>query len=94
MPADARRLSGESIQGVCEIEEFAAHGAGRDRKPARLLIEVPHGATTATHFAALRRRLRGSYPDDLREFYFVNTDVGAPETARESAVARNWHSSS
>ena len=44
-----------------------------------LLVEIPHGATRAAHFDALASELVGPFPDDLRDFFFVNTDVGAPE---------------
>jgi predicted N-formylglutamate amidohydrolase len=56
----------------------------RDSRPS-LLLEVPHGATRAAHFDALRAALAGSYPDDLRDFFFVNTDVGAPDLASRVA---------
>ncbi len=46
---------------------------------------MPHGATEGAHFDAVRAKLYGDYPVDLREFFFVNTDVGAPECAREIA---------
>jgi hypothetical protein len=63
----------ESVPGVVEVE--------RSGPPAKLLIEIPHGATRGAHFDALRARLYGDYSDELREFFHVNTDVGAPETA-------------
>ncbi len=53
--------------------------------PADLLLEVPHGATTEAHYDALRAELRGTFPVDLKDFFFVNTDVGAPEVARRVA---------
>lgn len=52
-----------------------------------LLLEVPHGATRALHYDALRAELVGSYPSDLRDFFFVNTDVAAPELAVAIAEA-------
>jgi hypothetical protein len=70
----------ESIPGVCEVD---LHGP-RNR-PADLLIELPHGATREDHFDALRTKLVGDYPQDLKDFFFVNTDVGAPECAAEIA---------
>jgi hypothetical protein len=72
-----------SIPGVCETTLFrgaAAKGGAPD-----LVIEVPHGATRAAHFDALRAELRGPFPEDLRDYFFVNTDVGAPEAAVETA---------
>lgn len=50
-----------------------------------LLLEVAHGATLAADFDALAARLRGPFPPGLRDFFFVNTDVGAPEVALEVA---------
>jgi hypothetical protein len=47
-----------------------------------MLIEVPHGATRGRHFESTRRRLTGEFPDDLEEFFYVNTDVGSIECAR------------
>jgi N-formylglutamate amidohydrolase len=75
-----------SLPGVCEAETVAPRGVDREAPP-ELLIEVPHGATRAAHFQALRGRLRGDLPDDLIDFFFVNTDVGAPECARAVAAA-------
>lgn len=76
-----------SIPGVCEVERFAGGGA-RDGAGAELLVELPHGATRERDFDALVRRLESPLPPDLREFFFVNTDVGAPECA--AAVARSF----
>lgn len=70
-----------SIPDVCEFLDVRGDGAG----PPDLLLEVPHGATRAAHFDALRARLVGTFPDDLRAFFFVNTDVGAPEVALQVA---------
>jgi hypothetical protein len=69
------------LADVYDVEIFAAPGAGADT-PADLLIEVPHGATRQRHFAATLRRLEGAFPDDLEQFFFVNTDVGSIECAR------------
>lgn len=54
--------------------------------PPRLLIEVPHGATTRLDFEELAEKLEGPHPSDLIDFFFVNTDSGAPELAE--AIAR------
>lgn len=72
----------DSIPGVCEVERI--RGARAGARPD-LLLEVPHGATRAADFERLRGALRGAYPADLRDFFFVNTDVGAPELARRVA---------
>jgi hypothetical protein len=71
-----------SIAGVCEVSLVRGARAG-DRPD--LLLETPHGATRAVHFDALRAALRGPLPDDLRDFFFVNTDVGSPELAQRVA---------
>ena len=73
-----------SVPSVCETTVFRGAAAPEDATPD-LLIEVPHGATRAAHFDALRAELRGPFDDSLRDYFFVNTDVGAPETALETA---------
>ncbi|HMQ22545.1 MAG TPA: hypothetical protein PKE00_08665 [Planctomycetota bacterium] len=72
-----------NLPGVVEFREYR----GRDARVPMLLLEVPHGATRALHYDALRAELVGSYPSDLRDFFFVNTDVGAPELAIAIAEA-------
>jgi len=52
----------------------------------RVVFEIPHGATRTTDFESLRASLRGPFPDDLVDFFHVNTDAGAPELA--AAIAR------
>ncbi len=69
-----------SLPGVCEVLR-----EGPDDRPADFLIELPHGATRGADFDALRAGLHGDYPADLKQFFYVNTDVGAPECAREIA---------
>ncbi|MBK7874364.1 MAG: N-formylglutamate amidohydrolase [Planctomycetes bacterium] len=71
-----------SVPGISDVE---LHRGARSSGAPDLLLEVPHGATRAEDFAALRRVLVGTYPDDLRDFFFVNTDVGAPEVATRVA---------
>ena len=73
-----------SIPDVCELA--LVRGTESAGEPA-LLLEVPHGATRALHYDALRKELVGNYPDDLRDFFFVNTDVGAPELALRTALS-------
>lgn len=74
-----------SIPGVCDVELVRGAEAPAAASPSALL-EVSHGATRAADFDELAGALRGPFPPGLREFFFVNTDVGAPELA--SAVAR------
>ena len=76
-----------AIPDVCEVMHLRGSAAAPDAVPD-LLIEVPHGATRAVHFTKLRAELRGEYPADLQDFFFVNTDVGAPEVA--VAVAQHY----
>jgi hypothetical protein len=74
-----------SVAGVCEVAFVRGAGAAPDAMPD-VLLECAHGATRAVHFDGLRGELRGDYGDGLRDFFFVNTDVGSPELAL--AVAR------
>jgi N-formylglutamate amidohydrolase len=74
-----------SVPGVCDVELLCGAAADRHAVPD-LLLEVAHGATRASHFHDLRAALRGDYPDGLLDFFFVNTDVGAPELARATAL--------
>ena len=69
-----------SIPRVCDVTLVRGAAAKADAVPG-LLIEVPHGATRAAHFDSLRAELCGEYAANLRDFFFVNTDVGAPEVA-------------
>ncbi len=69
--------------GICDVHRIAGGRAGT--AAPTLLLEVPHGATRAADFAALRADLRGDYAADLQDFFFVNTDVGAPEVALQVA---------
>lgn len=71
-----------SLPRVADVE--IVRGA-RAEGPPQFLFEMPHGATRAAHFDELRAELHGDYPADLRDFFFVNTDVGAPELARRTA---------
>jgi len=47
---------------------------------------VPHGATRTAHYASARATLRAPGPEDLVDFFHVNTDVGAPELAHAVAA--------
>ena len=69
-----------SIAGICEVRLLRGASA-TEGAPPDLLIEVPHGATRARHYDALRAELRGTFPDNLEAFFHVNTDAGAPEIA-------------
>lgn len=80
-------MTGEAIRSVpvvCEVQLVAGAPSG-EIQPA-LLIELPHGATRKSHFDAVLRRLSGSFPEDLQDFFFVNTDVGSPECAARTAA--------
>jgi hypothetical protein len=75
-----------SIAGVVDVDVVRGADAGAADVPA-VVVEVAHGATKADHFNDLAAALRGPFPDDLIDFFFVNTDVGAPEGARAFAEA-------
>ena len=68
----------ESVEGVCEVTVYAAAGSSQKW----LLIEVPHGATRKSDYDAVVCRLKSKLPDQLEHFFFVNTDIGAPEGAQ------------
>ncbi len=72
-----------SIPGVCDLTWLRPRGerGHRDEGPPRLLIEIPHGATERSDYETFAAQLRSSLPADLEEFFFVNTDIGAPECA-------------
>lgn len=69
-----------SIARVAEVSWVHGARAAAGATPD-LVLEVPHGATREAHYDALRADLKGSFPADLKDFFFVNTDVGAPEVA-------------
>jgi hypothetical protein len=85
----------ESVEGVCEVTVYPgeAEGSGlMKQKPGEaegsglmkerwLLIEVPHGATRKSDYDAVVTRLKSKLPEQLEHFFFVNTDIGAPEGA-------------
>lgn len=73
------------VDDVCELTLVEPPGGDPGDGPPRLLVEVPHGATTREHYDRLRARLHGRFPDDLEAFFFVNTDVGAPEVGLQVA---------
>ncbi|UCF66785.1 MAG: N-formylglutamate amidohydrolase [Acidobacteriota bacterium] len=72
-----------SIADVCDVSLVTSPG-GKTRAPD-LLFELPHGATSGRQFDNIRARLCGDLPEDLRLFFYVNTDVGAPELAEQTA---------
>ncbi len=67
-----------SVDGVCDIEVHRPASTPR----GWLLIEVPHGATRTSDYAMLSRRLKSELPAQLDHFFYVNTDIGAPEGAQ------------
>jgi hypothetical protein len=74
-----------SVPGV--IDMTYVRGA-RSRGDLDLVIEIPHGATRTDDYARLARELTSPLPDQLVDFFHVNTDAGAPELAE--AVARRF----
>jgi len=67
----------ETLDGVCEVTVFPSAGSSK-----WLLIEVPHGATRKSDYDALVSHLKSQLPEQLEHFFFVNTDIGAPEGAQ------------
>jgi hypothetical protein len=71
---------------TAELERFEGTQATAGAVPD-LLVEVPHGATSAADYERVRRALMGPLPDQLEHFFHVNTDEGAPELGRAIAKA-------
>jgi predicted N-formylglutamate amidohydrolase len=71
------------IAGVADVEVVRGAEAPDGAVPA-LLVEVPHAADRAD-YDALAAEMGGALPDDLHEFFSVNTDVGAWEIGRRAA---------
>ena len=76
----ARTLS--TIPGICEVQVFRSpeRGPSTDEE-AWLLVEVPHGATRLSDYERVAAAMKSPLPAELEHFFFVNTDVGAPEGA-------------
>lgn len=72
-----------AIDGVCEVTWTPP--VGLTSAAPSLLIEIPHGATRTRDYVALRLRLAGALPPQLEHFFYVNTDIGAPECAERIA---------
>lgn len=75
-----------SVPGVAHLERLEGAEARPDTPPS-FLVEVPHGADRAVHYAACRSRLQGTFPADLEHFFFVNTDVAAWDLGLAAARA-------
>ena len=72
----------ESIPGVCHVERVGPI----DQEP-EFLFEMPHGATRREHFEDPLSRLKGPFPENLQDFFYVNTDVGSWECGVAAALA-------
>jgi hypothetical protein len=71
-----------SVPGVIDVIQLSgAARAGPSERGPDLVIEIPHGATATSDFTALAARMQGRLPEDLVDFFHVNTDCGAPELA-------------
>ncbi len=75
----------KKIPGV--VETHLLQGPKAPQGPARLLIELPHGATETTHYTHTLSQLKGPFPEGLADFFHVNTDIGTPELAQALAKA-------
>ncbi len=72
----------DPIPNVLDVLTFK--GRDSDGVPD-LLIEVPHGATTTADFESVAALLTSPLPASLIDFFYVNTDTGAPELAQALA---------
>lgn len=70
-----------TIDGICEVLWAPPAGSAHSASEPTLLIEIPHGATRTSDYVDLRLRLAGPLPHELEHFFYVNTDIGAPECA-------------
>ena len=66
-----------SVPGICDITVHAPVGEAK----GWLLVEVPHGATRPEDYFELAKQMKSKLPAQLEHFFFVNTDIGAPEGA-------------
>ncbi|MBM4377970.1 MAG: N-formylglutamate amidohydrolase [Deltaproteobacteria bacterium] len=71
----------QSLEGVVDVTVH--HPAGAPR--GWLLVEIPHGATRTADYRRVEAQLKGKLPDELIHFFYVNTDIGAPEAAEHVA---------
>lgn len=72
----------QSVEGVVEVTTYAAVSSPGKSSHEWLLIEVPHGATRKSDYDAVVSKLKSKLPHQLEHFFFVNTDIGAPEGAQ------------
>lgn len=76
-----------SIPGVVDVTWHPPREGSEASPASTLLIEVPHGATGRSDYETLEAQLVSKLPQDLIEYFFVNTDIGAPEGAEHIARA-------
>ncbi len=86
-PSDPVLLSNDPASPFHDVADHYVLAGADASGPARLLIEVPHGADRFAHFQAMAARMVGTLPERLEHFFFVNTDVGAWQLGE--AVARS-----
>ncbi len=76
----------ESAPDILDVAVLCGPAAPPSGRPD-LVIEVPHGATDTEDYARLAAAMDGPLPRGLERFFFVNTDIGAPELAQAVAEA-------
>ena len=64
-------------EDLFEIEQYGT-------LPPKLFIELPHGAVHREEYTRFADKIP-NLPQDLIEFFFVNTDIGTPELGRAIA---------
>ena len=72
-----------SIPDIVDVDLVRGSRASGDELD--LVIEIPHGATRTEDYTRLAARLTSELPDNLVDFFHVNTDAGAPELAKATA---------
>lgn len=70
------RTEPSTIVDVLEVHRIAGNDAEADQASS-LLVEVPHGADRTRHYERWEKKLSGTLPNGLVDFFHLNTDVGA-----------------
>src|SRR5262245_18095152 len=73
------RYDRRMLSSMSEVASVVLVRGERASAEIDLLIEIPHGATRTEDFVRLAARLTSRLPDGLIDFFYSNTDAGAPE---------------
>jgi len=79
-------MTPETLPSLPGVVDVTVHHPAREPR-GWVLLEVPHGATRTQDYRRVEAQLKGKLPEDLVHFFYVNTDIGAPEAAGFAARA-------